>query len=92
LCPRLDEIAGKRRSARLRHGAPWLKTVLIQAVWAAVRRRDGYPHVQFQRLKAKRGSEKVIVAVAPTDTTSRAVARLTKRLEAIGFKFPLSAT
>jgi len=37
LCPRLDESAGKRRSTRLRHGAPWLKTVLVQAAWAAVR-------------------------------------------------------
>src|SRR3712207_5782407 len=25
LCPRNDESAGKRRSTRLRHGAPWLK-------------------------------------------------------------------
>ena len=31
LCPRLDESAGKRRSTRIRHGAPWLKTVLVQA-------------------------------------------------------------
>ena len=26
LCPRLDESAGKARSTRVRHGAPWLKT------------------------------------------------------------------
>lgn len=64
LCPRLDESAGKRRSTRLRHGAPWLKTVLIQAAWAAIRRHDAYPHAQFQRLKAKRGPKKAIVAVA----------------------------
>src|SRR3954465_12539328 len=28
LCPRNDESAGRRRSARLRRGAPWLKTHL----------------------------------------------------------------
>ena len=28
LCPRSDESAGKRRSTRLRKGAPWLKTTL----------------------------------------------------------------
>jgi transposase len=28
--PRLDESAGKRRSTRVRHGAPWLKPVLVQ--------------------------------------------------------------
>lgn len=116
LCPRLDESAGKRRSTRLRHGAPWLKTVLIQAAWAAVRRRDAYPHAQFQRLKAKRGPKKAIVAVAASLLTAvycmlrddvpyrdlgvhycdrhdatRAAARLTKRLEALGFTVALSA-
>jgi transposase len=30
LCPRNDESAGKRRSNRLRKGAPWLKTTLVQ--------------------------------------------------------------
>ncbi|TMQ54037.1 MAG: IS110 family transposase, partial [Candidatus Eisenbacteria bacterium] len=34
LCPHLDESAGKRRSTRTRHGAPWLETVLVQAAWA----------------------------------------------------------
>src|ERR1700746_4052401 len=28
ICPRNDESAGKRRSNRLRNGAPWLKTTL----------------------------------------------------------------
>ena len=42
LCPRLDESAGKRRSTRARKGAPWLKTTLVQAAWAAVRvKRSG---------------------------------------------------
>src|ERR1700675_342816 len=30
LCPDLHESAGKIMSRRLRHGAPWLKTVLVQ--------------------------------------------------------------
>jgi transposase len=47
LCPQMDESAGKRRSTRIRHGAPWLKTVLVQAAWAASRRREGYPRAQF---------------------------------------------
>ena len=33
LCPRNDESAGKRRSNRMRKGAPWLKTTLIQCAW-----------------------------------------------------------
>jgi transposase len=30
LCPRNDESAGKRRSTRMKKGAPWLKTTLVQ--------------------------------------------------------------
>jgi transposase len=40
LCPRMDESAGKRRSTRVRKGAPWLKTALVQAAWSAVRKKD----------------------------------------------------
>ena len=36
LCPRNDESAGKRRSTKLRKGAPWLKTLLVQVAWAAL--------------------------------------------------------
>ena len=39
ICPRNDESAGKRRSNRLRKGAPWLKTALVQSAWAAVRKK-----------------------------------------------------
>jgi transposase len=64
LCPRNDESAGKRRSTRVRPGAPWLKTTLVTAAWAAVRTKDSYLHAQFLRLKARRGAKKAILAVA----------------------------
>jgi transposase len=47
MCPRSDESAGKRRSTRIRKGAPWLKTTLIQAAWAAVRTKDSLPARPF---------------------------------------------
>lgn len=64
MCPRSDESAGKRRSTRIRKGAPWLKTTLIQAAWAAVRTKNSYLRALFHRLKARRGAMKAIVAVA----------------------------
>ena len=64
LCPRNDESAGKRRSTRVRHGAPWLKTTLVTAAWAGVRPPGSYLHAQFLRLKARRGAKKAILAVA----------------------------
>jgi transposase len=64
LCPRSDESAGKRRSTRLRKGAPWLKTTLVQCAWAASRKKDGYLRAQFQRLRQRRGPKKAVCAVA----------------------------
>jgi transposase len=64
MCPRSDESAGKRRSTRIRKGAPWLKTTLIQAAWAAVRSKNSYLRALFHRIKARRGAMKAIVAVA----------------------------
>jgi transposase len=70
LCPRHDESAGKRRSTRVRKGAPWLKTTLVQAAWAAVRKKDSYLQAQFHRIKSRRGSKKAILAVAASILTS----------------------
>ena len=70
LCPRSDESAGKRRSTRLRKGAPWLKTALVQCAWAASRKKDGYLRAQFQRLRARRGPKKAICAVAASILTA----------------------
>jgi transposase len=64
LCPRNDESAGKRRSTRVGKGAPWLKTTLVTAAWAAVRTKDSYLRAQFLRIKARRGAKKAILAVA----------------------------
>ena len=70
LCPRNDESAGKRRSTHLRHGAPWLKTTLVQCAWAAARKKGGYLQAQFQRLRARRGPKKAICAVAASILTA----------------------
>jgi transposase len=64
LVPRLDESAGKRRSTRIRKGAPWLKPVLVQCAWAAARKKNSYFQAQFLRLRARCGPKKAVVAVA----------------------------
>jgi transposase len=70
LCPRLDESAGKKKNTRLRKGAPWLKPVLVQAAWAAVRTKNTYLRSQFMRLKGRRGPKNAIVAVAASILTA----------------------
>jgi transposase len=70
MCPRNDESAGKRRSTRLRHGAPWLKTLLVQSAWCATRAKRTYLQAQFLRLRARRGPRKAIMAVAASILTA----------------------
>ena len=70
LCPRQDESAGKRRSTRLRQGAPWLKTLLVQTAWCATRSKGTYLRALFARLRARRGPRKAIVAVAASILTA----------------------
>jgi transposase len=70
LCPSMDESAGKRRTTRTRRGAPWLKTVMVQSAWGAVRTKNTYLRAQFVRLKGRRGPKKAIVAVASSILTA----------------------
>jgi len=70
LCPGQNESAGKRKSSRLRKGAPWLKTLLVQCAWAATRKKDSYYKAQFHRLRGKHGPKKAICAVAASMLTA----------------------
>jgi len=70
LCPRNDESAGKRRSTRMRTGAPWLKTVLVQCAWAAARTKGSYFQSLYHRLLSRRGAKKAIGAVAASLLTT----------------------
>jgi transposase len=70
LCPRNDESAGKRRSTRLRKGAPWLKTTLLSCAWAAAKTKGTYLGALFQRLKVRRGAKKAACAVAASMMTA----------------------
>ncbi len=70
MCPGQNESAGKRKSSRLRKGAPWLKTILVQCAWAASRKKDSYYRAQFNRLRGKSGPKKAICAVAASMLTA----------------------
>jgi transposase len=70
LVPRLDESAGKRRSTRVKKGAPWLKPVLVQAAWGAARKKNCYFQAQFLRIKARHGAKKAAIAVAASILTT----------------------
>jgi len=70
LCPRLDESGGRTRSRRIRQGDRWLKTMLVQAAWGAVKSKDSYFHAKFIRIRRRRGDKKAIIAVAASILTA----------------------
>jgi len=70
LSPRNDQSAGKRRSTRMRKGAQWLKTTLVQCAWAAKNKKSSYLQAQFRRLLSRRGPQKAICAVAASILTA----------------------
>ena len=64
LCPGNNESAGKRKSGKMRYGAPWLKRALCQAAWAAAHTKQTYCSAQYRRLAVRRGKKRAIIAVA----------------------------
>ena len=70
ICPRNDESAGKRRSNRVRKGSVWLKTTMVQCARAGVKKKDSYLQALFYRIRARRGENKAILAVAASMLTA----------------------
>jgi len=64
LCPGNNESAGKRKSGKTRKGDRWLRRYLIEAAWAATRKKGSYLSALYHRLVVRRGKKKAIVAVA----------------------------
>lgn len=64
VAPGNNESGGKRRSSKTRKGNRVIKSLLVQAAWAATRTKDTYLSALYHRLAGRRGKKKAIVAVA----------------------------
>lgn len=64
LVPRNDESAGKVKSRSILPGNPYLKVILCQVAWVAVRRRGSRFHAWFWSHQARLGKKKAIIAVS----------------------------
>lgn len=62
--PGNNESGGKRRSGRTTKGNVALKNALIQAAWAATRKKESWLANKYQRLKGRLGTKRAIVAIA----------------------------
>jgi len=80
VAPGNDESAGKQRSAKTRKGNRPLRAILTQLAHAAVRTRGTYLSALYQRLAARRGKQRAIIAVA--HSMMRSVFHMLSRNEA----------
>jgi transposase len=64
LSPGSNESAGKAKQAPTRKGDKYLRTILVQSAWAAVRTKTSIWRQKFARLVPRLGPKKAIVAIA----------------------------
>jgi transposase len=64
LRPRNDESAGKIKSKHIMHGNKYLRQILVQAAWAAVRKHGCFLGVKYHQLNKRKSAQKAIMAIA----------------------------
>ena len=64
LTPRNDGSAGEILCRKTLHGNPYVKSILVQCAWAAVKKRDSEFQKWFWPRQARLGRKKAIIAVA----------------------------
>jgi transposase len=62
--PGVHESSNNKTFVKCHPGNKYLRTIMIQVAWAAVRIKNGYWRAEYQRLKKSHGAKKAIVAVA----------------------------
>lgn len=66
MSPGNNESAGKRHSGKTTKGSHWLRTMLVQAAWAASHTKGTYLADQYRRLASRRGTKRALIAVGHT--------------------------
>jgi len=66
ICPGNNESAGKKFSTNTRKGNPHLVSTLVESAWAATHTKGSHFKAKYHRIKARRGSQRAVVAVAHT--------------------------
>lgn len=64
LAPGSCESAGRSKKVPARKGDKYLRTMLVQAAWSAVRMKNGFFRQKFRQLVARLGPMKAVVAIA----------------------------
>jgi transposase len=64
LCPGNNRSAGKRKHSRIKRGSKFLMAALVQAGWAAARKRGSLFQRRFHRWMRRLGERKANIAIA----------------------------
>jgi transposase len=65
LTPANNESAGKKKSVRITKAGQFIKPLLVQCALAAAKdKKETYFAVKYQKIKARRGHKKAIIAIA----------------------------
>lgn len=64
ICPGNNESAGKHKGGRTRKGNQWLRATVTESAWAAAHKKDSFFRTRFQRIAARRGIKRALVATA----------------------------
>lgn len=64
MCPGNNQSAGRSRGGSTGKANPWLRSVLVEGAWGAVRSTTTYLSAEYHRIAPRRGKQRAIVAVA----------------------------
>jgi transposase len=61
ICPGNNESGGKKLSGRTPHGNQYLKSILVEAAWAASRTKGTYLRAKFDSMVGRKGKKKALL-------------------------------
>jgi len=64
LRPRNDESAGKYKSTAVTHGNKYLRRIMVQCAWAAVRTKGSFYKSKFEQLCIRKSRKKALIAIS----------------------------
>lgn len=64
VCPGMKRSGGRTLSAKTTKGDVWLRRVLTQCAWAAIRKKESCFGAQYRRIVVRQGKGKALVAVS----------------------------
>lgn len=55
---------GQKKSSKIGNGNKWLKSLLVECAWTAVRKKDHYLRSKYYKLVTRMGKKKALIVVA----------------------------